>query len=743
MFLDFRSASIALGLCFFLFAGGLFVFQARRARKDGVNEWIAGQFLIGLYLVLFALRGVIPDFLSIVVANSCLTACYSVAYVAVRKFHHRPYRRELLIFPPAATFLVFLLSWAYPDTMFVRSVYITLVSAIQAGFIALILLRDASPRTRRSQWFTGCVFALITLLWLGRLFELLISPARPTRTLEIHPLWAVILLSGIGLVILMNIGALLMIRERSEEHLRESEERHRRLFEDSVMGISETAPGGRLMRVNLAYARMCGYATPDEMIAEVNGSGRQPSLNPADAEEVRRILAEKGFMEPREMRVTRHDGTPLFVVMTAREMRGPDGGLLSRQATHLDVTDRKRAEEERQHLEERLQRAEKMEALGVLAGGVAHDLNNVLGVMVGYSELMLDTIDKESPVREHAENILGAGERAGMIVQDLLTLARRGVHTTKVIDLNKTVREYLASPEYERLRIDHPDVRTTMELEADLLRIKGSQIHMGKTLMNVIMNAAESMAHGGEIVVRTENRYLDRPVRGYEDVRIGDYVVLSVSDTGGGISPEDLRRIFEPFYTKKVMGKSGTGLGLAVVWGAVKDHRGYIDVASEEGKGTTFTLYFPVTREEAAEETAVPPAEYLGRGESILVVDDVKEQRELAARMLGTLDYRVTMAASGEEAVDYLKAHAVDLIVLDMIMDHGMDGLDTYRKIIEIRPGQKAVIVSGFAETERVIEAQSLGVGAYVRKPYIKERLGLAVRKELDREKGERPRAGG
>jgi two-component system cell cycle sensor histidine kinase/response regulator CckA len=165
-----------------------------------------------------------------------------------------------------------------------------------------------------------------------------------------------------------------------------------------------------------------------------------------------------------------------------------------------------------------------------------------------------------------------------------------------------------------------------------------------------------------------------------------------VSDTGGGISPEDLRRIFEPFYTKKVMGKSGTGLGLAVVWGAVKDHRGYIDVASEEGKGTTFTLYFPVTREEAEEETAVPPAEYLGRGESILVVDDVKEQRELAARMLGTLDYRVTMAASGEEAVDYLKAHAVDLIVLDMIMDHGMDGLDTYRKIIENLLGQKAVI---------------------------------------------------
>jgi PAS domain S-box-containing protein len=738
MVLDYRIASIALGVCFFFFAGGLFFFQARRTRKDGVNEWIAGQFLIGLYSVLMGLRGVVPDFLSILVANSCLTVSYSVAYVAVRKFHHRPYRRDLLALPAAATFIVFSFTWANPETIFARSVYITLVSAIQAGFIASVLLRDASPWTRRSQWFTGCVFALIALLWLSRFFEVMISPLPPTRTLpDMHPIWTVMLLSGIGLVILINIGALLMIRERSEEHLRESEERHRRLFEDSVMGISETAPDGRLIRVNLAYARMCGYATPEEMIAEVNCIGRQTLLKPAGAAEVQRILAEKGFMEPREIQVTNRDGTPLFVVMTAREMRGPDGRLLSRQATLLDVTDRKRTEEERQRLEARLQRAEKMEALGMLAGGVAHDLNNVLGVMVGYSELMLDTIDKESPVRGHAEHILSAGERAGAIVQDLLTLARRGVHTTEVININKTVREYLASPECARLYSDHPDVRMTTELETDLLRIKGSHVHLGKTLMNLIMNAAESMKHGGEIAIRTQNRYLNQPVKGYEDVRVGDYVVLSVSDAGGGIAPEDLQRIFEPFYTKKAMGKSGTGLGLAVVWGTVKDHNGYIDVASQAGKGTVFTLYFPVTKAEAKEDAVVPPSEYMGMGKSILVVDDVKEQRELAARMLGTLDYRVTAAASGEEAVDLLKAIAVDLVVLDMIMEPGMDGLDTYRKIIEIRPGQKAIIVSGFAETERVIEAQSLGVGAYVRKPYVKERLGLAVRMEIDREKGE------
>jgi len=180
------------------------------------------------------------------------------------------------------------------------------------------------------------------------------------------------------------------------------------------------------------------------------------------------------------------------------------------------------------------------------------------------------------------------------------------------------------------------------------------------------------------------------------------------------------------------MGRSGTGLGLAVVWGTVKDHHGYINVESEEGKGSTFTLYFPVTREEiTSEHIAVPISEYMGKGESILVVDDVREQRDLAAGMLRTLNYNVASVSSGEEAIAYLKDHQAELIVLDMIMDPGMDGLDTYKKVLEIRPNQRAIIVSGFSESDRVIAARDLGSGAYVRKPYIKEKLGLAVKNEL------------
>jgi CheY-like chemotaxis protein len=252
--------------------------------------------------------------------------------------------------------------------------------------------------------------------------------------------------------------------------------------------------------------------------------------------------------------------------------------------------------------------------------------------------------------------------------------------------------------------------------------------------MNLISNASEAISDRGEVTIQTKNLYIDTPIIGYDEVQQGDYVVLTVSDNGMGISSKDIEKIFEPFYTKKVMGRSGTGLGLAVVWGTVKDHKGYIDVQSEEGKGTTFSLYFPVTREELFEDQiSISVSEYIGNGESILVVDDIEVQRELAVQMLKKLNYTVATVSSGEEAAEYLKKNKVDLIVLDMIMDPGIDGLETYERILEINPKQRAIIVSGFAETERVKKAHELGAGTYVRKPYILEKIGLAIRKELDK----------
>jgi CheY-like chemotaxis protein len=341
-------------------------------------------------------------------------------------------------------------------------------------------------------------------------------------------------------------------------------------------------------------------------------------------------------------------------------------------------------------------------------------------------------LPKDSPLKKPVLTIQKSGEKASAIVQDLLTLARRGVAISEVVNLNQIISDYLMSPECQNMRASHPGVDIENQLTPNLLNILGSPVHLSKTAMNIITNAAEAMPEGGKIRISTSNRYLDVPIRGYDDIEDGDYVTLMVSDDGIGISPEDIDRVFEPFYTKKVMGRSGTGLGMAVVWGTVKDHKGYIDIQSAIGKGTSFTLYFPVTRKSLNLETRQKTIKHvMGNGETVLVVDDVEEQREIASEMLNKLGYSVSTAASGEEAVAHLKSKGADLLILDMIMDPGIDGLDTYKQIIQFHPDQKAIIASGYSETERVKEAQSLGAGSYVKKPYTIEKIGMAVQAEL------------
>jgi PAS domain S-box-containing protein len=424
----------------------------------------------------------------------------------------------------------------------------------------------------------------------------------------------------------------------------------------------------------------------------------------------------------------------VWIAWTYKPIFDRDGNFREVLCIGTDITELKRAEMEKRDLEARLQRAHKMEAIGTLAGGVAHDLNNILSGIVSYPELLLMDIPPDSPKRKPILTIQKAGERAAAIVQDLLTLARRGVVTTKVINLNSIISEYLKSPEYENLKISHPNVHVKTDFETNLLNMLGSPVHLSKTVMNLVTNALEAIPGTGEIIISTKSRYVDKSINGYDEVKEGDYITLNVSDNGIGIPPHDLERIFEPFYTKKVMGKSGTGLGMAVVWGTVKDHKGYIDVKSTEGQGTKFTLYFPVIRQKlTSEKPRLSFKDIMGKGESILVVDDLKDQREIASEMLQKLGYSVVSVASGEEAVDYIKNNSADLVVLDMIMESGIDGLDTYKKIIEIHPNQKAIITSGYSETERVKEAQRLGATSYVKKPYLLEKIGKVVRAELDK----------
>ncbi len=520
---------------------------------------------------------------------------------------------------------------------------------------------------------------------------------------------------------------------QTKEELRESEKKYRNILESIEEGYYEVDIKGNFIFFNESMLKISGYEREELM----GMNNRQY----ADEENIRKVYQiynqvyqtsepVKNF----EWQIIRKDGAHRDVEISISLIRNTWGHPTGFRGIVRDTTERKQAEEERKMLQERLQRAEKMEAMGTLAGGVAHDLNNVLGVVIGYSELLFNDMDESNSMRPRLKNILKGGERAAVIVQDLLTLTRRGLLNRQVLNLNNIVADCQLSPEFEKLISYHPSVKVKTDLDPDLLNISGSAVHLGTTIFNLVSNACEAMSEGGILAIRTGNQYLDKPIQGYDEVSEGDYVVLSVTDEGEGILASDLKRIFEPFYTKKVMGRSGTGLGLAVVWGTVKDHNGYINVQSEGGKGSIFTLYFPVTREEiSAEHIATAVSAYGGKGESILIVDDVREQRDLAAEMLGRLNYTVTSVSSGEEAIAYLKEHQANLIVLDMIMDPSIDGLDTYKKVIEIQPKQKAIIVSGFSETDRVITAQALGAGAYVRKPFVIEKLGLAVRKELDR----------
>ena len=530
-------------------------------------------------------------------------------------------------------------------------------------------------------------------------------------------------------------GTLTDITERklAEETLRKSEEKYRTILENIEEGYHEVDIKGNFTFFNESMRKILGYER--EGLVGMNNRQYMDEENSRKVYQTyNRVYRTGEPVKNFECQIIRKDGTRRDVEISISLIRNAEGHANGFRGIVRDTTDLKQAEEERNMLQERLQRAEKMETLGTMAGGVAHDLNNVLGVVIGYSEMLLNSVDESSTIRPRLMNIMKGGEKAAAIVQDLLTMTRRGVSGREVLNLNKIIADCQKSPEFEKLSSYHSTVRIKTDLEPDLLNISGSSVHLGKTLFNLVSNASEAMPKGGILTIKTANQYLDKPIQGYDEVREGDHVVLSVSDTGEGISAADLKRIFEPFYTKKVMGRSGTGLGLAVVWGTVKDHNGYIDVQSEEGKGSTFTLYFPASRQDiSAEAAAISISEYMGKGESILIVDDVKEQRDLAAEMLRKLNYNVTSVSSGEEAVAYLKEHKIDLMVLDMIMDPGMDGLDTYRSVLAIHPKQQAIIVSGFSETDRVVIAQALGAGTYVRKPYILEKLGLAVRKELDR----------
>ncbi len=520
-------------------------------------------------------------------------------------------------------------------------------------------------------------------------------------------------------------------RKKAEEKLRESDEKIRSWLEHSPVCTKILDQDFHLQYISSAGL----HALQIDESSTVYGKKFPLDCYPEPGRTAIGTHLEKikqtGAVARLETPVTTASGGQLWFQSTFVPITDEDGRCDSILVVSIDTTDQKRAEEAQAHLEKRLRQAQTIEAIGLMASGVAHDLNNILAGIIGYPELLLRILPDHSDLRKPILAIKDSGYRAAAVVADLLTIARGAVSIREERDLHTIITEFLCSPEAEELKVLHPLVRCRTRLDARRSCIACSPVHIKKCLMNLVTNAAEAIPATGTIHITTTNQYLEERLAADRTLKAGDYIVLSVSDTGAGISEKDLERIFEPFYTKKEMGRSGTGLGLTVVWNTVQEHDGNISVEST-GAGTRFELYFPLAAEKRdVAEKPIAAGDITGRAEHVLVVDDDVQVLDIASKMLRMLGYAVDCVSSGEQAVQFVEEHSVDLLILDMLMPPGMNGYQAYKEIIKRCPGQKAVIASGFSENDDVQAAIQLGVHTYIRKPYSMDQLGCAVKEAL------------
>lgn len=522
------------------------------------------------------------------------------------------------------------------------------------------------------------------------------------------------------------------VKERTAE-LMESEEKYRLLFEkseDPMMILTRR----RITMANKAVAKALGYSAPEEIIGKMI-TDYSPEMQPDGVNSVEKAFAMEaiaqasGFYRFEWILIKQDDSEiPIDVSLTKIPYRNTEALF----CVFRDLSELKETEKQKRKLENQLQQSQKMEALGLMAGGVAHDLNNILAGIVGYPELMIRQLPDDSALIKPLNAIFDSGKRASVIVADLLTISKDAASATEVMNLNTLVMEYLESPEFYKLRSNHPSVEFRTDLASERADISCSPVHVKKCIMNLISNAAEAIEEKGHILISSRDldakQYKELP----SNLKPGKYVMLQIKDTGHGIPAESLRHIFEPFYSKKVMGRSGTGLGLTVVWKTMNDHNGTVIVDSGDN-GTVFKLYFPVSTKIAGAQSISADFSTLqvGAGEKILVVDDEPNLRDIACQMLEALGYQAEAVESGEEAVELLKHRDFELLIMDMLMEPGISGYKAYEKIVEFKPSQKAIIASGFSINRDVEATLRLGAGDFIKKPYTIEQIGSSVKRVL------------
>ncbi|MDB5309034.1 MAG: domain S-box protein [Gemmataceae bacterium] len=511
------------------------------------------------------------------------------------------------------------------------------------------------------------------------------------------------------------------VREQLGE-LARAERKYREMFENATDGIFQTSPDGRYIDANPALARMYGYASPAELIKGVADIAGEVYVDPGRRAEFAKLVETEDRVVWFESQVRRKDGRVIWVSENARAVRDENGRLLYYEGFQRDVSDRKA-------LEEQVQQAKKMDAVGRLAGGIAHDFNNILTVINGYTELFLTRLPAGDPGRAMLKEVREAGDRAAGLTGQLLAFSRKQVVQPRVLDLNVVVAEM------ERMlgRLIGEDVTLTTSLVPDLGRVRADPSQMEQVLMNLAVNARDAMPKGGRLTIETRNVELDRTYSlGHFEVRPGRYVLLAMSDTGVGMTEEVKRHVFEPFFTTKGQGK-GTGLGLATVFGIVRQAGGTVGVYSEPGRGATFKVYLPVADGPGELAPAGPPPPPARGSETILLVEDEDGVRSLARTVLGEYGYAVLEAADGREAIGIADRHPgpIDLLVTDVVMP-GLSGPEVAARVAARRPGVGVLYISGYTDDAVVRHGVLEAEVAFVQKPFRPDDLARRVRAVLD-----------
>ncbi|UCG13079.1 MAG: PAS domain S-box protein [Deltaproteobacteria bacterium] len=517
-------------------------------------------------------------------------------------------------------------------------------------------------------------------------------------------------------------------RERAEEALQKSKERYRHVVEDMPDMICRFLLDGTLTFVNHAY---CAYFNKRK--EELLGGNFFQFIPEGEQSKVRehfQSLTQDAPMITYEHQAVAPDGSTRWQEWNDRALFDEHGDLVEYQSIGNDITERKLARQEKAKLERQLQHAQKMEAVGTLAGGISHDFNNLLQAVQGYAQLLLLDKDGDEPGYRELQEILRAAKRGGELTQQMLTFSRKVESHRRPIDLNQEVRGVKRLLE----RTIPKMIEIELLLVDNLWTVDADPVQMEQILMNLAVNAKDAMPEGGRLVIETENVFLDEEYcKAHLGAKAGGYVLLRISDNGHGIDRRTLEHIFEPFFSTKEAGK-GTGLGLAMVYGIVKSHEGHIMCYSEPGEGTTFKIYLPVIERpsdgvELTEAETPPP----GGSETILLVDDEQSVRELGERFLSTFGYTVVVASDAESALELYREeqYRPELVILDLIMP-GMGGSRCLEGLLEIDPEAKVLIASGYSPQGPTREILNAGAKGFVSKPYEVRQLLEAAREVLD-----------